>query len=161
MVKINRWVYSPFIANRQNVYHQGEQDKANWGGAMDTIGKRVKALRTSKRLTQVGLAEMIGLKQSSIAYIENDRTEAPKGETLNGLCKALDTTPDFILYGSDEKDHENAMQEAELMSIWRKLSPFDRSQLLRSARGLMATTPPQHIALKPAIKPQIATVHAH
>jgi len=119
---------------------------------METFGKRVRALRISKRMTQVGLAEMIGLRQSSIAYIENDRTEHPKGETLNGLCKALDTTPDYLLYGSDKKDHENSMQEAELMSIWRKLTPFDRAQLLRSARGLVATTPPAHA---PAIPPQL------
>jgi transcriptional regulator with XRE-family HTH domain len=109
---------------------------------VESIGKRVKALRVSKRMTQEGLAVLVGCKQSSIAYIENDRTTEPKGETLNGLCKALDTTPDFILYGSDKKDHEHAMQEAELMAIWRRLTDQDRLQLLRAARGLVATTPP-------------------
>lgn len=116
---------------------------------MDSIASRVVALRHSKRMTQLQLAEAAGIKQPSLAYIESGRTKSLKGKTLSGLTKALDTTPDFLLHGSDPKDHENAMEEAALMSIWRKLAPADRTTLLRTARGLLATTRPPSPPLAP------------
>lgn len=122
---------------------------------MDSIASRVVALRQSKRLTQQQLAEAAGIKQPSLAYIENGRTKSLKGKTLSGLTKALDTTPDFLLYGSDPKDHENAMEEAALMSIWRKLALADRSALLRTAKGLLATTRPQS---SPLAAPEVPTL---
>ena len=122
---------------------------------MDSIASRVVALRQSKRLTQQQLAEAAGIKQPSLAYIENGRTKSLKGKTLSGLTKALDTTPDFLLYGSAPKDHENAMEEAALMSIWRKLAPADRSALLRTAKGLLATTRPQS---SPLAAPEVPTL---
>lgn len=109
---------------------------------METIASRVIALRKSKRLSQEQLAQAAGISQPSLAYIETGRTKSLRGKTLSGLTKALDTTPDFLLYGSDPKDHELAMQEAELMSIWRRLAPEDRAALLRQAHGLLATTRP-------------------
>lgn len=121
---------------------------------MDSIASRVTALRHSKRMSQAQLAEAAGIRQPSVAYIESGRTKTLKGKTLSGLTKALDTTPDFLLYGSDPKDHEAAMEEAALMSIWRKLAPADRSTLLRTARGLLATTRPQCPPLETAeVKP--------
>jgi transcriptional regulator with XRE-family HTH domain len=125
---------------------------------METIASRVIALRQSKHMTQQQLADAAGIKQPSLAYIESGRTKSLKGKTLNGLTKALDTTPDFLLYGSDPKDHENAMDEAELMSIWRRLAVQDRRTLLRTAHGLLATTKPQSLPLAPKETKTLTTV---
>lgn len=111
-----------------------------WGINMKDIGKRVKILRISKRLTQVELATRIGIKQSSLAYIENGRTKTVKGTTLDALARELSSTTGFLLNGSDSSDgHENEMLIAEMTAIFRDLPMQDKETILRMARGILPT----------------------
>lgn len=103
---------------------------------MATIGSRVRALRLKRGLKQAVLAEMAGITQGSLSLIENDKTEVPAGETLAGLCKALKTTPDFIIAGGGDPDSiESAMQEHELVYLWRSLPEAGRQMVIDAAHS--------------------------
>lgn len=103
---------------------------------MTTIGSRVRALRQKRGLKQAALAAMVGITQGSLSLIENDKTEVPAGETLAGLCKALQTTPDFLIAGAGDPDSiESAIQEHELVFLWRSLPDAGRQMVLDAAKS--------------------------
>jgi transcriptional regulator with XRE-family HTH domain len=60
------------------------------------LGKRVRIRRMVLELTQEGLAEKIGVSTSFIGHIERGSRKLSV-ETLYALCKALDTSADFLL----------------------------------------------------------------
>lgn len=106
------------------------------------MGKRLKALRLSKQLTQVQLAARTGLKQNTISDLERGDSLEMKAETLQALCKELVTTPSYILHGVKDGDaHEAQLQEAELVAIFRELPPSAQSALVNSARLLREAMP--------------------
>lgn len=115
-----------------------------WGFNVHEIGKRVKSLRVSKRLTQVDLASRLGIKQSSLAYIENVRTKTVRGTTLDALARELSSTTGYLLNGSQSSDHhEDEMLQAEMTAIFRDLSMSDKETLLRMARGILPSKSPK------------------
>ena len=88
-------------------------------------------------MTQVQLAAAAGITQGSLSLIETDNTQAPSGDTLAGLCRALRTTPEFLIAGSgDDPDSiDAAIQEHELVYLWRALPEAGRQMVLDSARS--------------------------
>lgn len=73
---------------------------------METIGQRLKRLRTEKKLTQAQLASAAGLSsQSSIGNIENDTRGY--GASIIKIAAILEVTPDYLVTGID-KQHTNS-----------------------------------------------------
>lgn len=60
------------------------------------LGKRVRIRRMVLELTQEELAERINVCTSFIGHIERGSRKLSV-ETLYALCKALDTSADFLL----------------------------------------------------------------
>lgn len=60
------------------------------------LGKRVRIRRMVLELTQEELAERIGVCTSFIGHIERDSRKLSV-DTLYALCKALDTSADFLM----------------------------------------------------------------
>lgn len=113
-----------------------------------TIASRIKLLRTSRRLTQVQLAERLGIKQNTISDLERGKSDGMTATTLEALCRVLVTTPSFILYGAKcELTHESHMQEAEIVAIFRELPATAQTALVNNARllreAIPATSPAQ------------------
>src|SRR5205809_1914563 len=67
--------------------------------AEDTFGSRLKEIRKRRGLSQVELAERLGLHQSLISQYECGYLRL-HGALLVRLARALDTTPDEILAGT-------------------------------------------------------------
>ena len=123
---------------------------------MLTMGQRLKALRKSRRLTQVQVSELVGMSQNGWSDLERDKRADMSGVILESICRQLVTTPRYVLYGTDgETSHESMMQEAELSAIFRELPPSAQVALLNSARllreAMPATSPVQPFigAIKP------------
>lgn len=69
---------------------------------METIGQRLKRLRTSKGLTQAQLARAAGLSsQSSIGNIENDTRGF--GASILKIAEILEVSPDYLQTGIDKQ----------------------------------------------------------
>lgn len=68
---------------------------------MTTLGTKIRKLRELKNISQVHMAEQIGMSQSSYARIEKDEGDVSR-ERLEQISKALDLTVQDIL-AFDEK----------------------------------------------------------
>ena len=88
-----------------------------------TIGKNIKAIRNSQKITQADLAEMSGISRSHIGDLEGDRYN-PGLETLMKIAQALNTEVSLILEGVAPENPAPA---------GAGLSAFDR----REFRGLI------------------------
>ena len=104
---------------------------------MSTIGQRVRQLRKLRGYSQVELAALVGITQGSLSLIERDETEVPAGSTVAGLCKALRTTPDFLIAGGGDPDSiASAIQEHELVFLWRDMPEEARRLVLDNAHAV-------------------------
>ena len=66
------------------------------------IGEKIKQLRTEKNLTQPQLAEAIGIEQSYLSKLENDKS-IPSADIFQAILKALSVDVGHFLEGIDEK----------------------------------------------------------
>lgn len=55
------------------------------------IGDKIKTMRQQRGFTQLALAKRAGVAQSTLSYIEKG-AKAPRFETLQALCRAMDIT---------------------------------------------------------------------
>ncbi len=68
-----------------------------------TIGKRIAARRRSLGLKQAQVEEMAGIGYKYLSNIERG-ISIPSIEVIMRLSKALETTPDVFLIGTDKDD---------------------------------------------------------
>lgn len=66
-----------------------------------TIGERIKKLREEKNITVDKLAELIGKNRATIYRYESSEIEKLPTSVLEPLCKALGTTPAYLMGWSD------------------------------------------------------------
>ena len=69
-----------------------------------TIGERIKSIRESLGITQVGLADMIGEKKQTLYKYENNIITNIPIEKIELIAKAMHTTPSIIMGWKDEPD---------------------------------------------------------
>lgn len=58
-------------------------------------GQRVKAARKYRGFKQIEFADMVGISQSNLSFIESNRHKTPQ-ETLDKLCQALQVSPEWL-----------------------------------------------------------------
>jgi transcriptional regulator with XRE-family HTH domain len=100
------------------------------------IGKRIKELRISKKISQRGLAEIIGVSQAIFVKWENEEHE-PKANYIVELAKYFDVTTDYLLGLENEdytKNRENSFSESRESSATK-----NRENSLSESRENSAT----------------------
>lgn len=79
---------------------------------MTTIHTRIKQRREALGLTMKALADMVGVAAwQTIQQWEREDGTAPKRERLAAVAKALQTTPEELLFGSEQSEPATAPQE--------------------------------------------------
>lgn len=63
---------------------------------MERYGQSIRAARLAARLTQAGLAAILGCHQSAVSHLERDR-RVPSVAVLVALCGALGVSADTLL----------------------------------------------------------------
>lgn len=76
------------------------------------LGDRIRQLRKEAPLTLEGLAQKISSSKSYVWEIENKDVARPSAEKLALIAKALETTVDYLLEGSNFTDAEDARDQA-------------------------------------------------
>lgn len=66
------------------------------------VGEKIKQLRTERNLTQPQLAESIGIEQSYLSKLENDKS-VPSAEIFQAILKAFAVDVGTFLDGIDER----------------------------------------------------------
>lgn len=78
---------------------------------MDSLGKKIKDLRTKSGYTQTELAKMLDVSTSAVSMYEMDRRE-PNNEKLRKMCGIFGVSPEYFLGGN-----ENFGQKKEISAI--------------------------------------------
>lgn len=107
------------------------------------IGERIRALRLGLGLNQAELARRIGIKQPSLWDIEAGETKSLRADTLMRLAQALDTNPVYLWTGrgSPVAHIDPNIEEAEVVAVYRRMTPHNRSIWVQMGNGLIAGQP--------------------
>lgn len=78
---------------------------------MNGTGKRIKALRVEKKMSQKELAEVLGVSPSTIGMYEQGRRN-PDGNMIVKLCEVFSVSSDSLLgVGESSKDASDIIRE--------------------------------------------------
>ncbi|MBB2485487.1 helix-turn-helix transcriptional regulator [Mitsuaria sp. WAJ17] len=92
-----------------------------------------------RQLSQSDAARLSGVSQPTIANLVNHDARQPSATTLLRLARALNTTPQFLLFGEGEplvEAHARTDDERHLLSQFRKLAIRKRALVLSFVRLL-------------------------
>lgn len=87
------------------------------------VGRRMSKRRKELGLKQYQVCEMIDVNYKYISNLETGRS-APSLEVIMKLCDALQTTPDYLLLGTDRP--ENDVTDMELTDKIKALDSKNR-----------------------------------
>ena len=93
-----------------------------------SLGKRIRALRELRKLSQEKVAEKCGVETSSVSRWENSKH-------LTQLAKALEVNKSDFFIAPESPVQENVLL-AEILKVAHDLSPQEQSLLLDIAYGL-------------------------
>lgn len=81
------------------------------------IGQRLKHARRCRKMSQIELAECIGVSRGVITNIELNKVEVPQSIVTTAICSALRIDPDWLIYGEGDMDvHMGKSAEGSDMS---------------------------------------------
>lgn len=94
-----------------------------------TIGERIKKRRTSLGISQVSLADKVGISKQSLYKYENGIiTNIPSGK-ISQIAATLDTTPSYLM-GWDKEDDDATLSD-RLLTRYRELDDLDQAMVRR------------------------------
>ncbi len=71
-------------------------------------GERIRQARKARRYTQAEVAEMINMSSKNFSQLERGMTGISIS-SLIALCKCLDVSSDYILFGTESTTQNNAL----------------------------------------------------
>jgi transcriptional regulator with XRE-family HTH domain len=101
------------------------------------IGRRIKAAREKKGMTQEQLAEWAELSPMHVSVIERG-VKLPKLETLINIANVLDVSADVLL--QDVVKNQTKLYSSEASELIRKLPRDDQRRVLEALRSFVETT---------------------
>lgn len=101
------------------------------------IGRRIKAAREKKGMTQEQLAEWVELSPMHVSVIERG-VKLPKLETLINIANVLDVSADVLL--QDVVKNQTKLYSSETSELIRKLPRDDQRRVLEALRSFVETT---------------------
>ena len=102
-----------------------------------TLGQRIAQLREEKKLSQSGLARLVGTSQSAISQIESGERN-PSFATIRDLAAALEVTPAHLVGAPVESLAEHELAHFRLL---RSLPPEAQKELQQFAAYLKQKHP--------------------
>lgn len=101
--------------------------------------ERMKELRAKRNLSQVEMAEILGIPRTTYTHYESGRSEMD----YSMLCKVADffgVTVDEILGRTSEPGiFDNArIEQPEIVQLYERMTPEEQNNLVNYARGLIS-----------------------
>ena len=100
------------------------------------IGKRIKEVRTARKMPQMLLAEKCDISDSYLSYIECGR-KTPSLEVIIRIARELDTTVDSLLEGNQNTD--TGTYEKEISEMMNDCSPYEKRVLYEMLHSMKVT----------------------
>ncbi|RNC98263.1 helix-turn-helix domain-containing protein [Lysinibacillus halotolerans] len=107
----------------------------------ELFGKKLKALRTSKKISQKEFGKLFGVAESTIGMYERDERR-PDFELLNKFADYFKVSTDYLLGRTDTKESTTKDDEAEFqafindpeLQVWYRELPKSDEEELRKLR---------------------------
>jgi transcriptional regulator with XRE-family HTH domain len=93
---------------------------------MRDIGIRLRHARKLRKLTQVKLAQLAGVKQASISDLERGESKSFRGVTLVSVARVLNIRPEWLSQGKgamERRDVPLSDQAVAVAQAWDRLTP--------------------------------------
>lgn len=89
---------------------------------MDTLGEKIKRLRTQENMTQEELAQRLGVARATVASWEINRRE-PDYATLRKIASIFGVTIDYLLNHENQVARVDAAlkDDPELLEFWQEV----------------------------------------
>lgn len=96
-----------------------------------TFAERLKKTRLDKGISQTDLGKAVGIHYTQIGRYENKGSQ-PSAEVLSKIADALDTSTDFLMYGSRD-EIAGGISDKELVTQFKRITklPEDRKFILK------------------------------
>lgn len=92
-----------------------------------SINARIKQVRLLKKLSQVVFAEVIGIKQSSLSDIENEKTITIDERTIKLICREYNVNEHWLRKGEGQVFNDDPESLTELLFVKEnKLTPLEK-----------------------------------
>ncbi len=116
------------------------------------IGKRIKEVRTARKMTQMLLAEKCDISDSYLSYIECGR-KTPSLEVIIRIARELNTTVDSLLEGNQNTD--TGTYEKEISEMMNDCSPYEKRVLYEMLHSMKVTIRQNRTLIESEIKTSI------
>lgn len=103
-----------------------------------SIGDRIRWLREVRKMTQVELAERVGIKQSSLSNLETTNSRKPAASTLLKLAAILEANTEWIMSGKGDPFNVPEITNADssdLVRRFERMSPDQKMALMAAAKA--------------------------
>ncbi len=131
------WLLSQVFRRRYNYFRIDYNSEGMISMNQKAIGRRIKAAREKKRLTQEQLAELVDLSPMHVSVIERG-VKLPKLETLINIANALDVSADVLL--QDVVNNQTKLWASEASSLIGQLPREDQRRILAALRSFVEST---------------------
>ena len=103
-------------------------------------GKLIKNLRESNGISQVELADLIGVSKQTLYKYENDIVTNIPSDKIEAIASALNTEP-WVIMGWNKPSTAVILSsdESALLGDYRKLNDDGKAALRNTAAGLVAS----------------------
>lgn len=101
--------------------------------SQNNLGNRILELRKNKGWSQSELANHVGISYAQIGRYETKDAQPP-AEVIKKLADALDTSVDYLLFGSTADKASAALQDAEVIRYFKEIELMpaeDKAALLK------------------------------
>ncbi len=116
-------VFGPRIARRLERDYGMPRGYLDGAGTAEVLSfaDRIRTLRTERDLTQLQLAEYIGVSQTAVGAWESGKRSMPRGDNLLKLAEALGFDAGTLMEATHESLKESA-EEVRLLAAFRALT---------------------------------------
>lgn len=99
---------------------------------METIGDRIRILRTAKGWSQDKLAQSIGVSRVAVTKWENGDSKNLKLDNLMRLCELFFVSPEYLIYGNHSEGKSYIVFDKIKQSIIETVLETDNKRLRES-----------------------------
>lgn len=99
----------------------------------NSLGNRILELRKAKGWSQSDLADKVGISYAQIGRYETKGAQPP-AEVIKKIAEALDTSVDYLIFGSSADKASAALHDAEVIRYFKEIEALpheDKDALLR------------------------------
>ncbi len=105
---------------------------------IQAMKKRIKEVKREKGFSHEELSEISGIPRGTLAKTLGTETKDPRVSFIIKISKALECSPDYLLFGEDEEEIKcNVTAEQQLLNHFEELNQVGQERLLETIEEML------------------------